>query len=245
MRLYLCYNLGLGKTHLWRKETIPLSQYYPQQSGPYYPPPKRPEEDYYEADYEYEYDDDEYEDSDNPWIQRSLWFCGLGLLLFLCLACCILLGVGLWFLDPGSSLVSTPIPGSDIGLSFEEPAFPDESVVNEQKTRLTILDVNRNAAIPDVQVSEGNELVIVTVELVNLGEEEISFNERDFTLRNPYDEEYDPITGVVDGALGRGSLPGGSGLEGRLVFEVVAGEFDLVLVWDVGPDSEPRYIYLE
>ncbi len=222
-----------------------MSQYYPQQSGPYYPPPKRPEEDYYEADYEYEYDDDEYEDSDNPWIQRGLWFCGLGLLLFLCLACCILLGVGLWFLDPGSSLVSTPIPGSDIGLSFEEPAFPDESVVNEQKARLTILDVNRNAAIPDVQVGEGNELVIVTVELVNLGEDEISFNERDFTLRNPYDEEYDPIAGVVDGALGRGSLPGGSGLEGRLVFEVVAGEFDLVLVWGVGADSEPRYIYLE
>jgi len=221
-----------------------LSQYYPQQSGPYYPPQKGPEEDYYDVDYEYEYDED-YDEDGEPWTQRIMFFCGCSLLVFLCIACCIGLGIVLWFVDPGSSLVATPIPGSDIGLSIEEPAFPDESVVNDQGTRLTILDVNRNAALSDVQPAEGMELVIVTVELVNLGEDELSFNERDIALWNQFNEEYEPISGVVDGALGRGTLPAGSGLEGRLVYEVIDGEFDLVLVWDVGSDSEPRYIYLE
>ena len=221
-----------------------MSQYYPQQSGPYYPPPKGPEEDYYDVDYEYEYDDD-YDEDGESWTQRIMLFCGCILLVFLCISCCIGLGAALWILDPGSSLVETPMPGNDIGLSIEEPAFPDESVVNEQGARLTILEVNRNAALQEMQPAAGAELVIVTVELVNLGEDEISFNESDFTLLNQFDEVYASVPGVVDGALGRGSLPGGSGLEGRLVYEVIEGEFDLVMVWDVGRDSEPRYVYLQ
>lgn len=148
-------------------------------------------------------------------------------------------------LDPGSSLVSTPIPGSDIGLSFEEPAFPDESVVNEKTARLTILGVNRNAALATVSPVEGQELIVVTVELVNLGEEDVDFNERDFMLLNALEQPYMPLPGAVDGALGRGVLPGGSGLEGRLVFQVAAGEQNLVLAWDGGPGTELRYIYLQ
>jgi len=223
-----------------------LSQYYPQQPGPFYPPEQNPEDDYYEdADYDYEYDDDDYEDSDNSPNKGIIAAVAIGCLIFLCFGCCLVTGVGLWILDPGSSLVSTPIPGSDIGLSFNEPAYPDESVVNEQGMQLTILQVNRNASLPTVAPSEGGELIIVTVELVNLGGEERDFNERDLILLNSYEEAYMPVPGVVDGALGRGSLPADSGLEGRLVYQVAAGEFDLVLMWEGGTDSEPRYIWLE
>jgi hypothetical protein len=221
-----------------------LSQYYPQQPGPYYPPEQNPEDGYYEdADYDYDYDD--YEDSDDTMRKGIIAAVAVGCLLFLCIGCCLVAGVGLWILDPGSSLVETPIPGSDIGLSFVEPAYPDESVVNEQGMQLTILQVNRNASLPTVAPAEGGELIIVTIEMVNLGKEEQSFNERDVVLLNSFEEAYMPIPGVVDGALGRGSLPPDSGLEGRLVYEVATGEFDLVLLWEGGADTESRYIWLE
>ncbi len=224
-----------------------MSQYYPQQPSPFYPPEQNPEDDYYDNDYEdfeYDYDDDDDEDSNDLTKVIGLIVAG-GCLIFLCFGCCVLAGAGLWILDPGSGLVETTVPGSDIGLSFDDPAFPDESVVNEKSMKLTILDVNRDAALPAVAPSEGGELIIVTVELVNLGQEEANFNERDYVLLNSFEEAYIPIPGVVDGALGRGSLPPDAGLEGRLVYEVAAGEFDLILSWDGGPDTEPRYIWLE
>lgn len=222
-----------------------MSQYYPQ-PGPFYPPEQGPEDDYYEdADYEYEYDDDEFGGSGNT-LQRILIFGGAGgCVLVLCMVCCVLLGAGLWILDPGASLVATDVPGANIGLSFDEPAFPDESVVNEQMARLTILEVNRNASLENIPPAEGREIIVVTIELVNRGQEDISFNERDFTLLNQAEEPFDTIPGVIDGALGRGILPPDTGLEGRLVFEVVEGESELILAWEAGSNVEPRYIYLE
>jgi hypothetical protein len=218
-----------------------MSQYYPQ-SGPYYPPENNPEEDYI-------YDEDDYEieedgRSGDSLLQRSVIFLAGGCLVFLCMSCCGLLLAGLFTLDPTALFASTPIPGSDLGLSFDEPAYPDESVVNEKNMKLTMIDVNRNATLPTVPPVEGRELIIVTVELVNLGQTESNFNERDFLLLNSFEEAYQPQAGgVVDGALGRGSLPPGEGLEGRLAFEIIAGERDLVLTWDDG--SGARYIYLE
>lgn len=221
-----------------------MSQYYPQQ-GPFYPPEHNPEDDYIydEDDYEYEeYDDD----SGNNFLRPVLIFLGVGCLAFLCLACCVLAVGGLWYADPTTLFAPTPIPGSDLGLSFDDPAFRDESVVNGNKMRLAIVDVNRNAALATVPAVEGRELIIVTIELTNLGEAEATFNERDLLLLNGFEEAYQPLAGadVVDGALGRGTLPPGQGLEGRLAFEVIAGERDLVLTWDDG-SGEGRYIFLE
>lgn len=219
-----------------------MSQYYPQ-SGPYYPPENNPEDDYIydEDDYEVEEDDGSSGDS---LLQRALIFLAGGCLVFLCMGCCGLLLASLFALDPTTLLAPTPIPGSDLGLSFDDPALPDESVVSEKNVKLTIVDVNRNAALPAVPPVEGRELIIVTVEMVNLGDAETDFNERDFLLLNSFEEAYQPQAGdVVDGALGRGSLPAGEGLEGRVAFEVIAGERDLVLTWDDG--SGARYIFLE
>ncbi len=218
-----------------------MSQYYPQ-PGPYYPP-QGPEDDYYEeGDYEYE---DEEGGSGNSFLKYGLIFLGAGCLLLLCIACCAIVGVSLFAYDPTTLLAPTPIPGSDLGLTFEEAANPDESVVNDQGTKMTILDVNRNASLPTVPPAEGLELIVITVEVVNLGNEEIRFNERDFLLLNQNDEAYEPLAGneVIDGVLGRGSLPPGEGLEGRMVFQVRTGEIDLVLAWE--GEGGSRYIYLE
>lgn len=218
-----------------------MGQYYPQ-PGPYYPP-QGPEDDYYEeGDYEYE---DEEGGSGNSWLRYGLIVLGAGCLLLLCVACCGIVAAGLFAYDPTTLFAPTPIPGSDLGLTVDKAANPDESVVNDQKTKLTIKDVNRNASLPTVPPTEGLELIVITVEVVNLGDKDIKFNEHDFLLLNQNEEAYESLTGnnIIDGVLGRGSLPPGEGLEGRMVFKVRAGERDLVLAWE--GEGGSRYIYLE
>ena len=222
-----------------------MGQYYPPQN-PYYPPQQSPEGEY--DDYEYEddyYDDDELAGDSLP--QRLLIFISGGCLVFICMGCCVMTLTGLWLLDPGSSLVSTPAPGSDLGLTFEEPAYPDESVVNDEMIQLTLLEVNREVNLPNIAPVEGRELVVITIELVNLGEEEVSFNEGDFILINGFEQAYSISTAAasVDGALGRGKLAPEQGIEGRLVFDLLQGEVNLILGWEGGRDVEPRYIYIE
>ena len=222
-----------------------MSQYYPQQ-GPGYPPPQPPQqnpEDYYnEGDYEYEEVDEE---SGFSMTQMALAFFGGGCLVFICVSICALMLAVLWYIDPGAdSSTSASIPGSDIGLSFTEPAYPNESVVNDQGVQLTILDVNRNASVETIPTVEGRETIIVTVELVNLGENNADFSERDFMLLNASEEIYAATPGAIAGSLGRGVLPPNEGLEGRLVYEITAGEFDLQLLWEA-VESTPRFILLQ
>jgi len=220
-----------------------MSQYYPPQ-GPMYPPEQPPEDYYYYEEGEFEYDDADAEEGAGSLLQLGLAFLSGGCLVFLCMSFCALLLVVLWVLDPGAGLSATPEPGSEIGLSFDGPAFPGEAVVNSQGLQLTVLDVNRNAALETVSPVEGREVIIVTIELVNLGEETASFNERDFSLLNSFQEVYPATVGAVTGALGRGSLPPSEGLEGRLVFEVIEGDLDLRLLWEPR-DAEARYLYLQ
>ena len=221
-----------------------MSQYYPQQ-GPVYPPEFSPEEgdDYYYEDGDYEYYDDAGDADSKALLQPVLAFVAGGCLVFLCMSvCAFFLGL-LWILDPGGAAAA--IPGSDIGISFDEPAFPGEVVVNEENMQVAVVEVNRNAFVATIPQAEGREVIIVTVELLNLGEEEGKFNEVDFVLLNALEEAYLPAIGAVEGALGRGILPPGEGLEGRLVFEVIAGEFDLILLWEPGGAAQPRYLYME
>jgi hypothetical protein len=209
-----------------------------------YPPEQDPENYYEDAEYEYE----EVGPAGNKTLlQTSLAFVAGGCAVFLCMSLCGLLLGAVWLLDSSSTVAA--VEGSEVGVTFEEPAFPTEAVVNEQQMQLTILEVNRDAALEAIPPVEGTETIIVTIELVNLGAEEAVFDERDFILVNEVEEMYEPALGAIsrrDGALGRGTLPPNEGLEGRLVFQVLAGEPDLRLVWQPsGRDVEPRYIYLE
>jgi hypothetical protein len=220
-----------------------MSQYYPQ--NPYYPPQQAPEGDYDE----YEYEDDYYDDNikGDSIAQRLLIFISGGCLVFICTGCCLLMIMGLWILDPGSGLLATPLPGSDLGLTFDEPAYPDEAVVNDQQVKLSILTVNRNVSLLGVTPVEGQELTVVTIELINLSDETISYSSNDFRLINSQEQAYatSPAMAAVDNPLGRGSLEPTQGIQGRLVFDLIAGETDLVLEWQGDRNAQPRYIYVE
>ena len=221
-----------------------MSQFYPQNpQPPSYPPQGPPEEYYYEDDYdEYEYEDDE--GGSNNMVRYALFFVGGGCLVFLCMACCLLGVAGLWAWD--ASMAATPVPGSDVGLSFDAPAYLNEPVVNDQNVRLTVLRVDRNASLPTVPQVEGREVIIVTLELENLNpDQDAQYSTSDFLLLNDYQEAYVPTAGenIIDGALVRGTLRPDEGLQGRLVFEVLADEPVLALTWEPR-DSTSRYVEL-
>ncbi len=222
------------------------SQYYPQQKPYSPPPPSNPEGEYYQ---EYEYDEaeeDEEVSSGDSCLVRGLIFTAGGCVTFLFMSFCGLLGIGLWILDPGSALLSSPIPGSDIGLAFEKPATAREAVVNDQSVRLTILQVNRNAESNTIAKQDGTEIVVVTVQLENLGSKDIDYDEeRNFRLLNQNSGYYNLTAGAIGDGLGFGSLRPAEGTQGRLVFQVMTDEQGLVLEWDVGTGSKPRYIQLQ
>ncbi len=233
-----------------------MSQIYSRQTVPFQPPPQGPEEDdYIDYDEYEEYEDDYYyddEEADNPLVKPLLIALSVGCLLFICMSCCVLVaGVGAIVMVPADGgvgdLFSSPLPGQDIGLSFEEPAFPDESVVNEEGMQLSIIEINRNVSLPDYTAVEGRELVVITVEMINLSNEDVGYSESEFLLINSFEEAYQvsPASASVNGALGRGTLAPGEGIEGRVTFDLVANEINLTLEWSGGRDAQPRYIYLE
>ncbi|MDM8519254.1 DUF4352 domain-containing protein [Anaerolineales bacterium HSG6] len=223
-----------------------MSQYYPPQQPPpqpgHYPPPRNPE-----SGYEDEYDDYEYEDeggggSAMPFVFGC--FSG-GCLIVLGLAVCLFLLVGLWVLDPGADMFATTYPGDDIGLTFDDPARSNEAIVSEQGLRLSVIDVNRNAASNTIPEVDGAEIIIITVELENLSAEDVNYDdEREFKLLNQTDGFYDPQVGAIEGALGFGTVPVETGTQGRLVFQVLTDETGLVLEWQP-PEGTAKYIEVE
>jgi hypothetical protein len=220
-----------------------MSQFYSQQQPGYYPPPSNPEEHYDEyEDYELE---DENEGSGSSAMTFVFGCFSGGCATFIVLCFCLILPAGLWILDPGSDMFTTSYPGDDIGLTFEQPAHSDQSVVNDQGIELTIVVLNRNASSNTIEQQEGTELIIVTVQLKNLSSETFDYDdERDFKLLNQTNGFYDLIPGAVEDTLGIASLPAKDGKQGRLVFRIVAAETGLVLEWS-NPDSLPRHIELE
>lgn len=222
-----------------------MSQYYPPQPG-YYPPPANPEGGYYEDDTYEDYEMDEgLERQGDSWLTRLAIFMAGGCLTFILMTSCVCLIAALWVLDPGGSVLAPSFPGSDIGLTTDEPARVTEEVVNEQGISLSILDINANAESNTIPQTEGSEIVIVTVQLKNLSEEIISYDDEfNFKLLNQGDGFYTPTLGAIDGALGFGDLQPLEGRQGRLVFQILAEESGLMLEW-VMPDSEPRYIALQ
>ncbi len=208
------------------------------------PPARNPESEYYDnGDYEYEESNGS---SSSPFTNPLVTFFAGGCLVFVCISFCALLVAALWIADSSLGLTGgTPIPGSDIGLTFEDPAFATESVVNDDGLKLTIKDVNRNASVEKIPPVQGREVIIVTVELLNAGTKDVTYDERNFKLLNASQAAYQPAVDAIAGALGHGSLPANEGLEGRLVFETVANEADLRLLMEPGKEGKPRYIYLQ
>lgn len=214
----------------------------------YYPPPPNPESGYYDneayEDYEVEYEEPA---SSGSSVMPFVLGCGVGgCTTLLALGLCAIMLMGLWVLDPGSELFAPSYPGDDIGLTLNDPARPSQEVVNEQGIRLNIVDVNRNAQSNTIPQTEGVEIIVLTVELENLSNDEVAYDdERHFNLLNQTDGFYEPTPGAIDGALGIGNLDAGDGTQGRLVFQILADEQGLILEWDMGEPSTPRYIELQ
>jgi hypothetical protein len=220
-----------------------LSQYYAQPPYPQLPPEAGDEYDEYE-----EYEENQAGNgSGNSTIKYALAFLGGGCLVFLCLCCCLVAFTGLWTVS--DMLSPTPIPGSDIGISFDDPAGPRDDVINEQNVRLSVREISRNVTLPTVPPVQGREVVVVTIEIENRSQAEVSYKLDDFSLLNRNEEEYVAMAGsnLIEGALKtKGKLDAEESLDARLVFEILAGEPELTLVWISGEEgNQTRFIALQ
>jgi hypothetical protein len=120
-----------------------------------------------------------------------------------------------------------------------EPA-KEEYAVGEQvqlgDNLLTVTKVDKSAGGDFDKPKDGHEYVIVTVEINNAGDENISYNPFDFKMSNSQGQIVDQAFTTVDTntALQSGELAPGGKVSGTIAFEQPAGDTDLQLQYTPG-----------
>ncbi|MEH7444132.1 DUF4352 domain-containing protein [Bacillus sp. JJ1122] len=96
---------------------------------------------------------------------------------------------------------------------------------------LTVTKVEKSAGGDFDQPKDGHEFVIVTVEINNAGDENISYNPFDFKMSNSQGQIVDQAFTTVDTntALQSGELAPGGKVSGTIAFEQPAGDTGLQL----------------
>jgi hypothetical protein len=96
---------------------------------------------------------------------------------------------------------------------------------------LTVTNVEKSAGSDFDQPKDGNEFVIVTVEINNAGDENISYNPFDFKMANSQGQIVDQAFTTInnDTSLQSGELAGGGKVSGTIAFEQPAGDAGLQL----------------
>ncbi|WP_373894412.1 DUF4352 domain-containing protein [Virgibacillus sp. CBA3643] len=134
----------------------------------------------------------------------------------------------------------------------EEPA--EEEVQTEfdlgEKAELdgqvvTVTDVETSQGSDFDQPSEGNEYVIVTVEIENNGDETISYNPFNFKMKNSNGQIEDTgmITVDSDTSLSSGELAEGGNVSGTISFEQPEGDEELQLLFEPSFWSEDQITF--
>jgi hypothetical protein len=120
-----------------------------------------------------------------------------------------------------------------------EPA-KEEYAVGEQvqlgDNLLTVTKVDKSAGGDFDKPKDGHEYVIVTVEINNAGDENISYNPFDFKMSNSQGQIVDQAFTTVDTntALQSGELAPGGKVSGTIAFEQPAGDTGLQLQYTPG-----------
>lgn len=120
-----------------------------------------------------------------------------------------------------------------------EPA-KEEFAVGEQvqlgDNVLTVTKVEKSVGGDFDQPKDGHEYVIVTVEINNAGDENISYNPFDFKISNSQGQIVDQAFTTVDTntALQSGELAPGGKVSGTIAFEQPAGDTSLQLQYTPG-----------
>lgn len=99
---------------------------------------------------------------------------------------------------------------------------------------LTVTKVEKSAGGDFDQSKDGHEFVIVTVEINNAGDENISYNPFDFKMSNSQGQIVDQAFTTVDTntALQSGELAPGGKVSGTIAFEQPAGDTGLQLQYN-------------
>ncbi len=125
---------------------------------------------------------------------------------------------------------STPTPAVKDVYALNEPA-----AINDQT--LTVTGIKRNYSVGDgyTYPDNGKEYVVVTVQIVNNGSNQVSFNTFDFQIQDSSgvlkNEAFIP---GVENPLNSGDLAAGGKVTGTLAYEVPKGDAGLKLIFKPG-----------
>nr|WP_243462948.1 DUF4352 domain-containing protein [Mesobacillus boroniphilus] len=91
---------------------------------------------------------------------------------------------------------------------------------------MTVTKVEKSAGSEFDQPKDGHEYVVVTVEIENAGDENISYNPFDFKMANSQGQIVDQAFTTIDTstALQSGELAPGGKVSGTIAFEQPAGD---------------------
>lgn len=115
------------------------------------------------------------------------------------------------------------------------PPVKEEFAVGEKvqldANVLTITKVEKSAGSEFDQAKDGHEYVVVTVEIENAGDENISYNPFDFKMANSQGQIVDQAFTTIDTntALQSGELAPGGKVSGTITFEQPSGDSGLQL----------------
>lgn len=117
----------------------------------------------------------------------------------------------------------------------KSPPVKEEFTVGEKvqlgDNVLTVTKVEKSAGSEFDQPKDGHEYVVVTVEIENAGDENISYNPFDFKMANSQGQIVDQAFTTIDTstALQSGELAPGGKVSGTIAFEQPAGDSGLQL----------------
>ncbi|RWZ54447.1 DUF4352 domain-containing protein [Halobacillus fulvus] len=174
---------------------------------------------------------------------KRWWFWALAIILFFML------------IDDEDEPIETVISEDDIAVTEEVEAESEpESSVDEEppEEALTAYNVGDTAQLNDHQLTvlkveksngnnydqpkEGKEFVIVSVQIENVGSNEVSYNSFDFEMSNSQGQIVEPAFTIVDSdtSLESGDLATGGSVTGTVAFEQPKDDQGLKLHYEPG-----------
>ena len=122
------------------------------------------------------------------------------------------------------------IEGNSIVNSDELPGV-QEAVVHSG-TQITVKSVSKSPGNDWNKPQEGNEFIIVELEIVNVGDKNITYNPFDYSIRDSKGKITKSVLTLGDNDLNSGELAPGGNVTGNITFEVLVDDSALALIYE-------------
>jgi len=137
--------------------------------------------------------------------------------------------------------------GEEINIPTTMPVEIDEDKLFQMNEEAMVCDVSLTATEVERtdNVSEGWDLVVITVNLENKSDGQVPINTFDFTLVDSVNKTHTDAMASVEQPLGSPRVEEGDSTVGMVTYRVPAGDTDIYLIWQPGWCTGVAYIDVE